>query len=129
VGGSWDRRKQARLALRLPLLVKGGSESAQFLERTATEQVSIGALYFRTQAWALMPVGARVFVAVGVPAEEANFGRTARIETVGRIVRVDSLNGNPATKGDHGVALELERSIRLGSWVDIGSPNGIAAAP
>lgn len=111
----WDRRRLVRLALPVPVVVSGGPTTVPFCEEVTTEQMSVGALAFRTEAWDRMPVGARVVVGFETPSGTAESGYSERIARIGRVVRVEQ---SSALRPDDArtVVIEMERSLHYGNW-------------
>lgn len=111
-----ERRHYRRLPLGLPVIVSGGRESGHFVEETTSENVSAGGVFFRTDAWAQMPVGTRVYVSIEVVGPNAGFG-AHRLKTEGRVVRVSRFDGQregvPARL--RGVAVQFEKALRFSS--------------
>ena len=110
-----ERRKHRRLPLRLPLIISGGRESGHFVEETATENVSAGGVYFKTDLWAQMPVGTRLCVVIEIPPADQRLLQPNRLQTVGRVVRISPPMDSPAGSDVRGVAVKFERALRFSS--------------
>jgi hypothetical protein len=112
-----ERRNHRRLPLTLPLIVSGGRESGHFVEETASENVSAGGVFFRTDAWAQMPVGTRVYLSMDVTLPNGLFAHPSRLKTVGRVVRLGPPKHGEkrVPPGSRGVAVQFERALRFSS--------------
>jgi hypothetical protein len=112
-----DRRTHRRLPLRLPLIVSGGRESGHFVEETTSENVSAGGVFFSTGAWALMPLGTRLFIAMQITSPDGQFAQPSQLRTVGHVVRLAQFGDRDEAgpERSRGVAVAFERELRFSS--------------
>ncbi len=89
----------------------------RFIEETTSENSSAGGVFVRTEAWALMPVGTRLYVAMEITSPNGQFVHPTRLKTVGRVVRVtrNGVEGETGRATSRGVAVQFERELRFSS--------------
>jgi len=104
-----ERRKHRRLEITLPLEYSLLANGAHGTHRTTTTNVSTGGVYFETEQPGIQP-GGLLDLQLTIPPGEGHFPYQGQISSLGVVVRVDRLKGDPRRWG---VAAQFRESLKL----------------
>ena len=111
-----EKRQYRRLDIRLPLDFHPEDVNRGNLWRTVTQNVSTGGAYFETTLDNIN-MGERLSLALGVDPQDHRFPPGGKITSVGEVVRVETLDGQPPGEGSavtrYGIGLKFVQPLKI----------------